>query len=628
MKEHFKIILRKIQNELKPSGFRQSEKITFYRIISFIFSRRGQQRIVRILLKFIRVLFRLITGQKAMAPPYSKWLKKYLRNKPSREQLIEEISLWKEHPLISIVMPVFNPDLKHLDEAINSVKTQVYPEWELCISDDCSTNEVKEFLKKTQAECSRIKLFFREENGNISLNMNSAASQANGEYISFLDQDDLLTEDALFCVAKIIIEKNPDIIYSDEDKINEKGERFEPYFKPSWSPHTLLSRNYINHFLTLKKDIFNTLGGFNSNFDGAQDHDLLLRASDQTNRIEHISEILYHWRSHPGSTSENPGSKKWAFISGAKAVKATIERKGFNADVNAILKMPGNYELNIEIEGNPQVSIIIPTKDKPDVLRVCLESIFNKTSWENFEVIIIDNNSTEEQTFALFHEFEERYPLTFRVEKYPYAFNFSAIMNYGAKKSKGEYLLLLNNDTEVITEDWIDKMISFAQLPNTGAVGAKLFFPDSKIQHVGVVLGIRGIVGHICVGSEKENPGYFQSNNVVTNYSAVTAACLMIKKTHFNLVGGFDENLAVEYNDVDFCLNLYRKGLYNVFVPEVNLIHYESLTRGHPSSSKASNERHLREADYFVSKWKELIEDDPFYNINLSRQHTEFQYNV
>jgi glycosyltransferase involved in cell wall biosynthesis len=628
VKEQFNIILRKIQNELKPSGFRQSEKITFFRIVSFIFSKRGMQRIGRIMLKLTKALIRLITGQKAMAPPYQKWLKKYSRKKRTNEQLLQEIAQWEHKPLISIVIPVYNPKLKHLEDAINSVKAQVYPKWELCISDDCSNAEVKDFLKKEKTNCPGIHLHFKTENGNISKNMNSAASLANGEYIAFLDQDDLLAKDALFFIAKSIIEKTPDIIYSDEDKINEKGERFEPFFKPSWSPHSLLSRNYINHFLCINKVLFNSLGGFNSVFDGAQDHDLLLRASDHTNKIIHVPEVLYHWRTHPDSTSENPDAKTWAFKAGEKAVKAAVERKGFEANVNVLNDIPGNYEIDIKITGNPKVSIIIPTKDKPEVLRVCLESLFAKTLWTNFELIVVDNNSIEEETFTLFQEFQKKYPSNFRVEKYTHEFNFSAIMNFGAEKSTGEYLLLLNNDTKIINGDWIDKMLSFAQLPNAGAIGAKLFFPNNKLQHVGVVLGIRGIVGHVYVGSDGDNPGYFQSNKVITNYSAVTAACLMIKKNKYDSVDGFDENLAIEYNDVDFCLKLYSKGLYNVFLPDVKLIHYESLTRGHPSSSRAGNERHLKEADYFTSKWKELIADDPFYNINLSRQYTEFQYDV
>lgn len=628
MKKQFNIILRKIQNELKPSGFRESEKITFYRLITFIFSKRGMQRISRLIVKFGSAGLRLVTGQQVMHPPYSKWLKKYNAQKLTTEQLQKQILSWENKPLISVAIPVYNPDLKYLEEAISSVKNQVYSNWELCISDDYSTAKTRELLKKHQLEDSRIKVHYRKENGNISRNMNSATSLAEGDYIAFLDQDDLLTMDALFFIAKKIVEKQPVIIYTDEDKINEKGERFSPFFKPSWSPHSLLSRNYINHLLTIKTSLFKTLNGFNPKFDGAQDHDLLLRAADYTNKIEHIPEILYHWRIHEDSTSAHPEAKKWAFVAGEKAIQAAIEKKGFQVQVKALKTIPGNYALNLKVKNNPTVSIIIPTKDKTEVLRTCLNSIFEKTTWQNYEVIIIDNNSSEEETFTLFKAFKKKYPSVFRVEKYPDEFNFSSIMNFGTKHAKGDYLLLLNNDTEVITNDWIEQMLSFAQLPNSGAIGAKLFFPNDKIQHVGVVLGIRGIVGHVYVGSEKNNPGYFQSNNVVTNYSAVTAACLMIEKNKFNLAGGFDEKLAVEYNDVDFCLKLYDKGFFNVFLPDVELIHYESLSRGHPSSTRAGNERHLKEVDYFMSKWRSLIEDDPFYNINLSKQHTEFQYDV
>lgn len=629
MKEQIKILFRKVENELNPSGFKENEKITPFRFFSFVFSKRGQQRIGRLILKSFSVFGRIITGQQIISPSYEKWRKKYLRNKPPTNKLKQEIASWSAPPpLISVIMPVFNPDITHLSEAIESVKNQIYTNWELCISDDCSRKEVKTFLESIQAEYPQIKVFFREKNGNISRNMNSAVELAKGEYISFLDQDDMLTEDALFFVAKKIIEKRSEIIYSDEDKINEQGSFFEPHFKPSWSPHSLLSRNYINHFLTLRKQLFDKIGGFNSAFDGAQDHDLLLRATEVTSKIEHIPEILYHWRLHHESTSENPESKEWAFTSGTNAVKKAIERKGFVAEVEALKNAPGNYMPQIKVKDSPKVSIIIPTKDKSDILRTCLKSIFGKSTWKNYEVIIIDNNSSEAEVFELFEEFKKKYPETFRVEKYPLDFNFSAIMNFGAKKSKGDYLLLLNNDTEIITEDWIEKMLSFAQLPNVGAVGSKLLFPNGRLQHVGVVLGIRGIVGHVYVGSDGNNRGYFQSNKVITNYSAVTAACLMIKKDRFTLVGGFDEALAVEYNDVDFCLKLYERGFFNLFLPEVTLIHYESYSRGHPASTKAGNKRHLREAHYFFSRWKHLIEDDPFYNKNLSRQYTEFQYDV
>jgi len=628
VRERLHIILRKIERELKPSGIKESDTITLFQLVNFVFSRKGIKRIWRIFYKIFRVVLRYCSGKKGLSPLYSKWLKKYNTQKPDLSVLKAEIESWAITPLISVIMPVYNPDKEHLIKAVNSVLEQVYTNWELCISDDGSNEETILILQEISANNSKIKVHYRTENGNISLNMNNAVEMSSGYYLSFLDQDDMLANDALYFVAKKCIETNADIIYSDEDKINDKGDRFDPYFKPQWSPHTLLSRNYVNHLFTIKRSLFDQVGGFRVGFEGAQDHDLLLRATNKTTKIEHIPEVLYHWRVHNNSTSYNPESKQWAFKAGVIAVKEHISELGYEAEVNYYKPASGNYIVDIKVADTPKVSIIIPTKDKPEVLEKCLRSIFEKTEYTNFEVLVIDNNSNQAETFNLFKEYEQRFGSIFRVEKYADKFNYSAIQNFGALQSNGEYLLLLNNDTEVINANWIEKMISYAQLNNAGAVGVKLYYPNSCIQHVGVVLGINGIVGHAFVGSDGNHPGYYHNNNLVTNYSAVTAACLMVSKNKFDEVGGFDEKLAIEYNDVDFCLKLYSKGYYNIYLPQVELIHYESISRGHPAMSKESFRQSQQEGSYFKSKWNSLIERDPFYNPNLTLEHTEFQFNV
>lgn len=539
---------------------------------------------------------------------YNQWLIKY--------EKFDEVRPLKYNPLISIVVPVYNVPIKYLEECINSVINQTYSNWELCLADDCSTDSnIRETLEKYKKIDKRIKVVYRKKNGRISEATNSAFKIATGEYIGLLDNDDLLTKDALYEVVKVLNHnKKVDFIYSDEDKINLRGQRCEPYFKSDWSPDTLLSNNYICHFTVFKKTLLDKVGGERSEYDGAQDYDLFLRLTEQSEGIYHISKVLYHWRIIPGSTSDNITAKTYAIEAGRKAIEAALKRRKIEGSVSS--NGDGTYIVDYKIN-NPKVSIIIPTKDYALTLDTCLKSIYEKTSYKNFEVLVVDNNSVEEETFKLFDKYRKKYK-NFKVFRLECEFNYSYINNEAVKKVDGEYILLLNNDTEVITPDWIEKMVMYASLPHVGAVGAKLYYPDNTIQHGGMVLGINAVAGHAYLNFRRDFGGYFGKLKSPCNYGGVTAACLMVSRKKYLSVAGLDENLKVNYNDVDFNIKMLDKGYYNVFLPHVELYHYESKSRG-IDINKKKYEQTKWEAKYIIDKWKDKIKNDPFYNKNYSK---------
>ncbi len=536
----------------------------------------------------------------------------------------------KAQPKISIVMPVYDPPVNFLKEAIESVINQSYKNWELCIADDCSPNpQIAKILNGYAIKDSRIKVVIREENGHISASSNSALALATGDYILFMDHDDLLTAN---CCIEVVnyIDQNPDnndIIYSDEDKIDDTNTLSVPHFKPDWSPDNLLSRNYFGHVVVMRKELVDSVGGFRLGFEGSQDYDIILRTTELTSKIGHIPKVLYHWRIHDKSAAQGEDVKPYAYIAAKKALEEALERRNTPGEIQYLSGLRG-YRVIYDVIKHGKVSVIIPTKDQVKLLKNTIDSIIQKTSYTDYEIILLNNNSNTQEFFDFRDEYTKKYPTLFRCIEANFPFNFSKLMNIGVAESTGEYMLLLNNDVEVIAPDWMTTMVSFAQHKDIGIVGAKLLYPDDTIQHAGVLIGLGGVAGHAFTHAYKDDPGYFNYIQSVNNYAAVTAACMMCRKDVFLEVNGMEESFEVEYNDVDFCLKVLDKGYYNVYVPEVVLYHFESATRGHPHQNSASYARHVREIALFKEKWQKYIDHDPYYNPNLNRGVHDFSMDM
>lgn len=561
-----------------------------------------------------------IRGEVAESSQYQIWIEQNETETP--EEYRTRADALKKRPKISIAMPVYNVDDKWLSACIDSVMNQYYDNWELCLADDHSSKPtVRPLLEKYQKSDPRIKVVFREKNGHISEATNSAIAIATGEYISFLDNDDTLAPNALLEMAEVINNHpDADLIYSDEDKIDDKDSRRDPHFKSDWAPDSLMSNNYICHLSVYRKSLVDEVGGLRKGYEGSQDHDLVLRVTEKTSaeHIYHIPKILYHWRMLESSTAVNPGSKGYANEAGKKAVTDAIHRRGLKG--KAIDGFgPGVYTLRYEIMKPHFVSIIIPTRDGSDDLKRCVDSIISKTTYSDYEILIADNGSIEQATFDLFDEYKKSYSEKFRVIRIDIPFNYARINNLAVKEARGDMLLFLNNDTEVINPDWMTRMLEYAQLDHIGAVGAKLYYPDNTIQHAGIVMGMGGVAGHIYLFEPRTSPGYFGKAMMATNYSALTAACLMVEKSEFESVGGFTEELAVAFNDVDFCLKLFEKGLYNVCVAEAELYHLESKSRG-AEDTPEKQKRFTNEIKIAQDKWLKYILNDPLYNPNLSKK--------
>ena len=540
---------------------------------------------------------------------YQKWIEENKEN-----VTLEKFSY---NPLISIIIPTYNVSKKLLSECLDSILSQSYHNFEICIADDCSSNkETIDTLKEYEKKNENIKVVYRKKNGHISEASNSAIEIAKGEFIGLVDNDDVLDKNALYYIVKELNKnKDLDLIYSDEDKLNFDGKRCFPHFKPDFSIDTLLSSNYICHFTIVRKKIIDDIGGFRSEYNGAQDYDLFLRVFERTNKIGHISKILYHWRMTEGSTSSTGDNKNYAYEAGKRALEDYFKRNEIKAKVHLIGE-PQMYRVEYLYEKEPLISIIIPTKDKAEVLDTCLSSIYRKTSYKNYEIIVIDNNSQEEKTFSLLKSYQKEYK-NFKYFTYQCPFNYSYLNNEAVKKAKGEYVLLLNNDTEVISENWLHDMVGYAMQNHVGCVGAKLLYPNRTVQHAGVVIGVGGIAMHANVSTGDEQYGYFGRLISVYDWSCVTAACLMVKKSKYLEVDGLDENLKVAYNDVDFNLKLLSKGYSHVVLPNVKLFHYESLSRGN-DMREDQIKRFKEETDYMCDKWKETLLRDKYYNDSLS----------
>lgn len=558
-------------------------------------------------------------------PSYQKWIRHHL---PDRNELEKQKKTsFGYRPKISFVVPLYKTPEKYLRRLTESFQEQTYSNWELCFSDGSGAQSpLTELLKELTAKDNRIKYVSHEEPLQISENTNSAIEIATGDFIAFADHDDELTPNALFECVKAINEKPQTlVIYTDEDKMSMDGHKFfQPHFKPDYNPDLLCTVNYICHLFVVSRKVIEKVGGLRSEFDGAQDYDFVLRCVEavKDEEICHIPKILYHWRCHEDSTAENPESKLYAFEAGRRAVQAHYERTGIHAEVFKGEYL-GLYRTKFIRDHDPLISIIIPNKDHIDDLKRCMESIEQKSTYKNYEYIIVENNSTDSATFEYYKKLEAENPKV-RMVYWDGVFNYSAINNYGASFAKGEYLLLLNNDTEIINPDCLEELLGYCMRKDVGAVGARLYYEDDTIQHAGVVIGFGGIAGHCFVQQKRGTTGYCHRIICAQDYSAVTAACMMVKRSAFDAVGGLSEELAVAFNDIDFCMKLRKAEYLIVYNPYAELYHYESKSRGLEDTPEKVA-RFNKEIATFEKKWPEILENgDPYYNPNLTLKSQDF----
>jgi GT2 family glycosyltransferase len=536
---------------------------------------------------------------------YDRWRARF---EPSAADLAKQRQhRFNKSPKISLVVPVFNPPGEFLTAMIESVRNQTYANWELCIADASTASHVKPILDAVND--ARIKVEYLNENQGIAGNSNAALALATGELIGFLDHDDVLAPHALFeVISESLKQPQADVFYSDEDKLDRYGKRTEPIFKPDWSPETLRSRNYLCHFTVLTRRLLDEIGGFREGFDGAQDYDLFLRATEQARKIVHIPQVLYHWRAHDGSTAANHAAKEYAFDAGKKALEEHLVRCKVDGSVHHTATR-GTYRINYRLKQRPKVSVIIPNKDHPEMLARCVDSL-TKGCYENYEVIVVENGSTRQETFAYYRELNAQ--PNARVLTWDKPFNYASVNNFAAAHATGELFLFLNNDIEAITPDWLESLVKQAVQPGIGAVGAKLLYPDDTVQHAGIVIGMGGVAGHRYANFPRSAGGYHQRMTFTQNLAACTAACLMVPRYAFEKVGGFDEGFVLAFNDVDFCLQLLSAGYRIVWTPDAELYHYESKTRGQEDTIEKQR-RFKREYDLFLAKWSTFLKNgDPY----------------
>lgn len=575
-------------------------------------------------------------------PPeeYRRWI---ARHEPNDAELKRQRShRFARSPKFSIVVPVFNPPAEYLEAMIASVKDQTYPHWELCLADASTAGKIRPILEAAAASDARIRVAFLASNGGIVGNSNAAAALATGDFLGLLDHDDALAPFALFEIAAALDEHpDADFLYSDEDKLDTQGRRVEPNFKPDWSPETLRSRNYVCHFTVLKSELFREIGGFRTGFDGSQDYDLVLRASERARQIVHVPRVLYHWRMHAQSTAFAKGTKNYAYDAGKRAVGEHLARLGIDAAVHdgPIL---GTYQVIYHLRTQPLVSIIIPNKDQVELLSRCLESLA-RSSYANYEVVIVENGSQLPETHAYYRELtgkrgsgigdrgsafdptpDPRHPIPVQILEWTRPFNYAAVNNFAAAQARGELLLFLNNDTEAINPDWLEAMVKQAVQPGVGAVGAKLYYADDTIQHAGIVLGMGGVAGHSHLFYPRQAAGYMQRLRFTQNVAAVTGACLLMPRAAFEKVGGFDEGFVLAFNDVDLCLSVLQAGYRVVWTPDAELYHLESKTRGYEDTSE-KQARFKREYDLFHLKWATLLKSgDPYFSPHFRLDRPDF----
>ena len=551
---------------------------------------------------------------------YQEW---YEKNKPSEEELARQRKKkWKNPVVISVLVPAYRTPEVFLKQMMESVLFQTYPYLELCIADGSGTDDsVENVVKEYQKKDPRVRYRRLEKNEGIAGNTNAAIEMASGDYLALFDHDDLLSPNALFEVASAIEKEKADVIYTDEDKVtSDLKEHFQPHFKPDFNPDLLCANNYICHLFVVKRSLALKLGGQDPAYDGAQDYDFIFRCTENAEKIVHVAKILYHWRVHQASTADNPSSKLYAFDAGKRAIEAHLARIGAKAEVSHTKDL-GFYRVKYQLQGNPMVSIVIPNKDEKETLKKCLESIWKKTSYPKYEIILVENNSTTQEIRDYYKELDGKKRV--RVVYWDKEFNYSAINNFGISYAKGEYILCLNNDITVISPDWLEELLANCQRPEVGIVGARLYYPDNTIQHAGIVLGMGGCAGSLFVGLARSRGGYLHKAALQQDLSAVTAACFMVKKEVFEKVGGFEEKLAVAFNDVDFCLKVRHAGYLVVYDPYAELYHHESKTRGY-ENTEAKKRRFQEEIEYMRCHWMPDILRDPYYNENLSLKASDY----
>ena len=559
---------------------------------------------------------RLFHKEPEKTDDYEQWILKHRPDKKTFRK--QKKTVFQQKPLISIVVPLYQTPEPYLRELIDSVKAQSYENWQLCLADGSPDDRLKGFLDRNYGKENRIVYRKLEQNGGISVNTNEAVVLATGEYLMLCDHDDTLEPDALYEITKAINEKDaPDVLYTDEDKVSMDGKHyFDPNFKPDYNLFRLRENNYICHIFVVKKALTDRVGLLRTEFDGAQDYDFIFRCCEEADKVVHIPKVLYHWRCHMDSTAADPESKAYAYQAGRRAIKEHYQRMGIDASVE-MTERPGWYRSYVKIQDNPKISIIIPNKDHIEDLELCLFSLTKRSTYKNYEILIVENNSEKPETFEYYKKLPDRYPKV-KVLTWEKEFNYSAINNFAAKQAEGVYLLFLNNDVEILTPQWMEEMLQICQQKDVAITGAKLYYPDDTIQHAGVVLGLGGIAGHIMCKASREDPGYFGRTVTVQEISAVTAACMMIRTEDFWNAGGFDETFQVAFNDIDLCMKVRAAGKKIVFTPYAELYHYESKSRGLEDTPEKQF-RFDKEVKAFEAKWSEqLAKGDPYYSPNLS----------
>lgn len=556
--------------------------------------------------------------------PYGPWYEAYVPDEAALEK--QRHHHFEYSPLISVAVPAYRTPEKFLAQMIDSLLAQTYGNWELCIANGSPEDSaMKKVLEEYTKKDSRIRVSELTENKGIAGNTNAALEMAQGEFVGLLDHDDLLAPNALYEIVRALDEdRNLDAVYTDEDKVTtELDEHFQPHLKPDFNLDLLRSNNYICHFFVVRRSIVQKVGGFCQEFDGAQDHDFIFRCIETAEKVGHIPEILYHWRTHKASTADNPASKMYAFDAGKRAIEAHLKRTGTEGIVSHTPDL-GFFRVKYPVQGQPLVSVIIPNKDEKETLKACIDSIREKTEYPNYEIIIVENNSTTDEIFQYYKELSQDPRI--RLLRWKKEFNYSAINNYGVRHANGEYLLFLNNDVTVITPGWIKELLGVCQRPEVGAAGVKLIYPDNTIQHAGCVIGLGGIAGHMFVDMPANRTGYLHKASILQDMSAVTAACMMMKRTAFEEAGGFTEKLSVAFNDVDLCLKVRKNHKLIVYDPYVQLYHMESKTRG-AEDNKEKVRRFQEEIEYMRCQWLDILKKgDPYYNKNLSL--TKWNYSL
>jgi GT2 family glycosyltransferase len=568
-----------------------------------------------------------IAGRLKLRKQYALYLRAKKSLEESEVKKKDGVKDLQYKPKVSIVVPVFNTDEKWLRLCIESVLNQVYDNWELCVVDGRSTKpHITKVLEEYVKRNNRIKVSFLPENKGIAGNSNEALALTSGEFIGFLDHDDELAPDALYEVVKTLNEKTEiDFIYTDEDKISRTGRRLDPHFKPDWSPDLLRSHNYITHLAVIRKKVIDDVGGFREGYEGSQDYDLFLRVTEITSNIAHVPKVLYHWRTTPQSAASIGSAKPYAYIAAKKAIEDSLKRRNVKAEVNYGITT-GYYKVQYKLLNNPTVSIIITTRDNVGALRRCVQSVLDKTQYDNYRILIVDNQSRELQTFSYYDEIGLNPKVG--IAKLDEFFNYSGLRSYAVSLVDSEYIIFLDDLTEIISKKWLTDMLGHVQRKEIGIVGALLYYPNNTIRHAGIILGIGGAVGYAHRRFSKYAYGYMNRARIVQNMSAVTGACLMTKKSVFEEVGGGDEHYGNTLADVDFCLKTRRRGYLIVYTPYAELYHYGSVSKGHEKSSQPQEGR-TKEIEYFRRKWRDVLaQGDPYYNPNLTLDGEDFSIKI